>query len=142
MSKKIASSSFVLKAIAEITEVFKYLIGVRSKADKKTLRSEIEAEKVTLNATITANKKDADTKITSLTGTESAHHKAHVAEEQRLNKNVEDDELTVAQAFEKVRVAVGMNEDGEVSFEGTKYLDDCSTVKEALIALDNAIANI
>ena len=127
MSKKIASSSFVLKAIAEITEVFKYLIGVRSKADKKTLRSEIEAEKVTLNATITANKKDADTKITSLTGTESAHHKAHVAEEQRLNKNVEDDEL---------------NEDGEVSFEGTNYLDDCSTIKEALIALDNAIANI
>lgn len=142
MSKKIADKSFVLKAISEITEVFKYLVGVRSKADKKTLRSELAAEKVTLNTTIEANKREADTKITALTSTESAHHKEHVAKEKQLDENVKDDELTVAQAFEKVRAAVGMNEDGAVEFEDTNYLDNCTTIKEALIALDTAIANI
>ncbi len=142
MSKKIAGESFVLKAIAEITEVFKYLIGVRSKADKRALRSEIAAEKVTLNETIAANKKDADTKITSLTGTESAHHEAHVAKEQELDGNLKDDELTLAQALEKVRSTVGFDENGEVSFDGTNYLDNCTSIKDALIALDNAIANL
>lgn len=142
MSNKLSNTSFVSKIASELVEFMRYLVGARSKADKKTLRAELAAESATLNATITAQKADSDRKISNLTSVESAHNTAHNNAEKALDTNIKDDELTIANAFEKVRAAVGMEEDGEVVFEDTNYLDNCTTIKEALIALDNVIANL
>ncbi len=142
MSNKITNTGFVGKVVSELSEFVRYLIGIRSKADKKALRAELAAECATLNATITAQKADSNSKISTLTSVESAHNTSHNKAEEALDANIKDDELTIAHAFEKVRAAVGMEENGEVVFEDTNYLDSCTTIKEALIALDNAIANL
>lgn len=51
-----------------------------------------------------------------------------------------DNEEVIANAIEKIKQAVGVDENINLLFEGTNYLDSATTIKDALIALDSAIA--
>lgn len=141
MSNKISNTSFVNKIASELVEFMRYLVGARSKADKKTLRSEMAADKAELSQTISMQKADSDSKISALSKLENNHHKVHTATEQALDENLKDDEITIANGLEKLRAATGAEENGELLFEGTNYLDGAKSLKEALIILDRKIAD-
>lgn len=135
---KIAKKSFVEKIISEITEIVRYLIGVRSKADKKTLRAEMAADKAELNTTIAANKAIADGQAEAV----SRRLTACETKEAELEERISEDEETVGQALGSLQAVLDVEEDGTVKFRGTNYLDDCTSFKAALIKLDEIIANL
>ena len=122
---------------SEIMEVTRYLIGIRSKNDKKVLRSEMAADKAELNATIAANKATADAQAAS------ANRRLIACEnkEAELEQRIGEDEEVVGQALGALQKTLDTEEDGTIRFEGTNYLDDCTTIKAALIKLDEVIAN-
>lgn len=122
---------------SEIMEVTRYLIGIRSKNDKKILRSEMAADKAELNATIAANKATADAQAAS------ANRRLTACEnkESELEQRIGEDEEVIGQALGALQKTLDTEEDGTIRFEGTNYLDDCTTIKAALIKLDEVIAN-
>lgn len=122
---------------SEIMEVTRYLIGIRSKNDKKILRSEMAADKAELNATIVANKATADAQAASANRRLTACKNKEAELEQRIG----DDEEVIGQALGALQKTLDTEEDGTIRFEGTNYLDDCTTIKAALIKLDEVIAN-
>ena len=122
---------------SEIMEVTRYLIGIRSKNDKKILRSEMAADKAELNATIAANKATADAQAASANRRLTACENREAELEQRIG----EDEEVIGQALGALQKTLDTEEDGTIRFEGTNYLDDCTTIKAALIKLDEVIAN-
>lgn len=122
---------------SETMEVTRYLIGIRSKNDKKILRSEMAADKAELNATIAANKATADAQAASANRRLTACENKEAALEQRIG----EDEEVIGQALGALQKTLDTEEDGTIRFEGTNYLDDCTTIKAALIKLDEVIAN-
>ncbi len=54
---------------------------------------------------------------------------------------VEEDEFVAAAVHASLRQAIGADEHCSLSFSGTNYLDGATSVKEALVRLDEAIAN-
>ncbi|MBR1525086.1 MAG: hypothetical protein IJ640_00300 [Prevotella sp.] len=135
---KIAKKSFVDKIVSELMEFVRYLIGVRSKADKKLLREEMAADKSELEDTVASNKADANSKISAAI----KHIAACEAMERELDGLREEDENTIAHALGALRQTLETEEDGTIKFKDTNYLDDATTIKEALIILDREIANI
>ena len=134
---KIAKKSFVEKIFSEFNEVCRYLIGVRSKADKQVLRSEMAADKEEVLSEVRANKATADAQA------EAAKKRltACEAKEKELEERISEDEETIGNGLGALQAVLDTEEDGTVKFEGTNYLDDCTTFKEALIKLDTIIAN-
>lgn len=122
---------------SEILEVTRYLIGIRSKNDKKILRSEMAADKAELNTTIAANKATADAQAASANRRLTACENKEAELEQRIG----EDEEVIGQALGALQKTLDTEEDGTIRFEGTNYLDDCTTIKAALIKLDEVIAN-
>lgn len=134
---KIVKKSFMERFFSEIMEVTRYLIGIRSKNDKKILRSEMAADKAELNATIAANKATADAQAASANRRLTACENKEAELEQRIG----EDEEVIGQALGALQKTLDTEEDGTIRFEGTNYLDDCTTIKAALIKLDEVIAN-
>lgn len=134
---KIVKKSFMERFFSEIMEVTRYLIGIRSKNDKKILRSEMAADKAELNAAIAANKATADAQAAS------ANRRLTACEnkEAELEHRIGEDEEVIGQALGALQKTLDTEEDGTIRFEGTNYLDDCTTIKAALIKLDEVIAN-
>jgi len=134
---KIAKKSFVEKIFSEFNEVCRYLIGVRSKADKQVLRSEMAADKEELSSVIRVNKATADAHAASA----NKRLTACEAKEKELEERLSEDEETIGQALGSIQAVLDTEEDGTVKFEGTNYLDDCTTIKAALVRLDQIIAD-
>ena len=134
---KIAKKSFVEKIFSEFNEVCRYLIGARSKADKRILRSEMAADKEEVLSEVRANKATADVQAEAakkrLTSCE--------AKEKELEERISEDEETIGNGLCALQDVLDTEEDGTVKFECTNFLDDCTTFKEALIKLDTIIAN-
>ncbi len=58
------------------------------------------------------------------------------------NNDLSSSKEAIAYAIDNLRKAVGADNELQLSFSNTKFLNDCTSVKDALVALDAAIATL
>lgn len=85
-------------------------------------KDEAAADKQELKATINANKQESNQSLTE------------------TNEDLSGSKEAIAYAIDGLKNTVGADNELKVSFTDTNYLNDCTTIKQALIALDAAIA--
>jgi len=122
------------KALSELREVMLFLTNRKIKAAKKELR----AEQVEYAATVTADKKNLQQQITSCLAqikTNASNHTAFVLD-------VDNRESVLVYAIALLQYSLGADEWGKIEFDGTNYLDGVDNLKDAIITLDNQIANL
>lgn len=131
---KIIRKSVLDKALNELREVLLFLTNRKIKVAKKELRAEQEA----YAQTVTADKNNLQSQINTL----SANIRNQANKHEALVLDIDDRESVIVYALALLHYAVGANEWGKIEFDGTNYLDGIDNIKDALITLDEQIANL